>query len=100
MDSHSERTATIYYTVNVRVFTTFSISCRVLSLDSRRIVFQQKGAMRGSVGAAFADSRWVHAAVIAASLTMRLYADSQDDALRIAGESRIRVVTTRDTAAG
>jgi integrase len=35
-----------------------------------------------------------------ASLTMRLYAHSQDDALRLAGESLNRVVTTRDTGAG
>lgn len=34
-----------------------------------------------------------------ASLTMRLYAHSQDDALRMAGESLNRVVTTRDTEA-
>lgn len=34
-----------------------------------------------------------------ASLTMRLYAHSQDDALRIAGESLNRVVTSRDTGA-
>jgi integrase len=34
-----------------------------------------------------------------ASLTMRLYAHSQDDALRMAGESLNRVVTSRDTGA-
>ena len=34
-----------------------------------------------------------------ASLTMRLYAHSQDEALRMAGESLNRVVTTRDTEA-
>ena len=34
-----------------------------------------------------------------ASLTMRLYAHSQDDALKAAGESLNRVVTTRDTEA-
>ena len=32
-----------------------------------------------------------------ASLTMRLYAHSQDDALKAAGESLNRVVTFRDT---
>jgi hypothetical protein len=74
MDSHSNRTANIYYTVNVKAPTTFSILCRVLSLDGGRIVFQQRRTMRGSVGEAFADSSWVPAAVIAASLTMMLYA--------------------------
>ena len=34
-----------------------------------------------------------------ASLTMRLYAHSQDDALRMAGESLNRLVATRDTEA-
>ena len=49
----------------------------------------------------------VPAAVIAAwighkdaSLTMRLYAHSQDDALKAAGATSNRVVTSRDTDAG
>lgn len=34
-----------------------------------------------------------------ASVTMRLYAHSQDDALRMAGDTLNRVVTSRDTEA-
>jgi len=35
-----------------------------------------------------------------ASLTMKLYAHSQDDALRAAGDTLNRVVTSRDTDTG
>jgi integrase len=35
-----------------------------------------------------------------ASLTMKLYAHSQDDALKVAGETLNRVVTSRDTDTG
>jgi hypothetical protein len=83
---HSERPASIYYTVNVKALTTFCILCRC----SRWIAVESsysKESNRGSVGEAFADSRWVPAGCDHASLTTMLYAHSEDDALRIAEES-------------